>query len=523
VLISLLDKSNKSFVDRSTDYWGCRKAFLGGTAGSGRRISFPHWVQPPMRGRPPGVSGGKASTTISSIQVVKSQEGQRYLYQVLGAVHGSSVGRFSGSSSLGGWFIDDLLKGQIRLDRTVSGMMNQLQGHGFSAVGTFEGVFSEGIEEGLGEGFSGPDTIAVGIGREPGGFNAFEFLSSFGVADVSMQAVVSDPLESFGQDMLDHASDEAEDVEGFLFDFPGLMIAVPVLNGLSVVAQDASDADGGADDVFGEVVGQSLSAGRDLSGLDVGDKPLGVGFPGPIDVLFDLGVGDDLPHHGEQVILPFSVDQLVGNVGDGLPFSVGVQSAGGDEDMKMGIMISGSSRGLEDDDRSEVQQGFAQGAEGINQTGVPGPHEVREEVGVSIEPESQFLRHGQDDVPIGDAAEQPPADEVHPSVGIDLSAGQTKAGLAGKGDASGFPASEAAELGKSHGIGIAAVEHLLDDLVVVSRGVSRVRGLEIFPAVPEDLFERFFVNMFRCDDHPFRRMIQTRGIRGKLKLGWRLS
>jgi len=126
-------------------------------------------------------------------------------------------------------------------------------------------------------------------------------------------------------------------------------------------------------------------------------------------------------------------------------------------------------------------------------------------------------------VPIGDAAEQPPADEVHPAVGIDLPAGQTKAGLAGKGDASGFPASEAAELGKSHFIGIAAVEHLLDDLVVVPRGVSRVRGLEIFPMIPEDLFERFFVNMFRCDDHPILRMVQINGIRGRLKSGWSLS
>jgi hypothetical protein len=295
------------------------------------------------------------------------------------------------------------------------------------------------------------------------------------------------------------------------------MISVPVLDGLSIIVHDASDADGWADDVFGEVVGQSLSAGRNLSGLDIGDKPLGVGFPGPLDILFDLGVGDDLPHHGEELILPFSVDHFVGNVGDGLPFSVGVQSTGGSQDMEMGIMISGSSRGLKDDGRTDVQRRFSQGAEGVDQTGVPGPHEVREEVGVTIEPDPQFFRHGQYEVPIGDAAEQPPADEVHPSVGIDFPTRQTEAGFTGKGDASGFPAPEAAELGKSHFIGIAAVEHLLDDFMVISRGVSRVHGLEIFPMVPEDLLERFFVNMFRCDYHPMLKMVPINGIRGKLK------
>jgi hypothetical protein len=99
-------------------------------------------------------------------------------------------------------------------------MMNQLQDHGFSAVGTFEGIFSEGIEEGLGEGFSGPDAIAFGIGWESGRFESFEFLSSFGVADVSVQAVVSDAMKSLGQDMLDHSSDEAEDVEVSCLIFP---------------------------------------------------------------------------------------------------------------------------------------------------------------------------------------------------------------------------------------------------------------------------------------------------------------
>ena len=179
-------------ADRFSDYGGCWKDWIGGTAGSGRRNSFPHSMQPPMRGSPPGLSGGKASTTISSIQVAKLQEGQRYRYQVLGAVQGSSVGKSCGSRSVGSGFIDDLLKSQIRLDRTVVGVMNQLQGHGFSAAGTVQGIFSESVEEGLGEGFSGQDTIAPRVGWDAGGFKPFEEGSHLGVADVSMQAVVSD-------------------------------------------------------------------------------------------------------------------------------------------------------------------------------------------------------------------------------------------------------------------------------------------------------------------------------------------
>jgi hypothetical protein len=157
--------------------------------------------------------------------------------------------------------------------------MYQLQGYGFSTPGTVEGVFSEGVEEGLGEGFSGQDAIASGIGWSSRGLEAIQDRSHPGVADVSMQAVVSDALESFGQDMLDHSSDESDHVQGGPFDFSGLMIPVPISNGLCVILYDASDADGEADDVLGQVMSQPLSAGRDLSALNVGDQSLGATYP----------------------------------------------------------------------------------------------------------------------------------------------------------------------------------------------------------------------------------------------------
>jgi len=63
-------------------------------------------------------------------------------------------------------------------------MVNQLQDHGFSAAGTIEGIFSEGLEEGLGEGVSGYDKKASGVERGSSGFETIQEGSNTGVADV---------------------------------------------------------------------------------------------------------------------------------------------------------------------------------------------------------------------------------------------------------------------------------------------------------------------------------------------------
>lgn len=69
-------------------------------------------------------------------------------------------------------------------------------------------------------------------------------MADFGIAGVGVEAIVADALEAFWKDMLDHAADEDQDGERFVFDLAGFMIAIPVADGMSVVAFDAVDGDG---------------------------------------------------------------------------------------------------------------------------------------------------------------------------------------------------------------------------------------------------------------------------------------
>ena len=88
------------------------------------------------------------------------------------------------------------------------------------------------------------------------------------------------------------------------------------------------------------------------------------------------------------------------------------------------------------------------------------------------------------------------ADEVRPSVGIDLSAGKTEAGFAGESDASGFTAIAASVLYKAHLFRIATVEHFLNGVGVI-RAVKAWIGLfKRIPMIVEDVLECVFIKAF---------------------------
>ena len=88
------------------------------------------------------------------------------------------------------------------------------------------------------------------------------------------------------------------------------------------------------------------------------------------------------------------------------------------------------------------------------------------------------------------------SDEVGPSVGIDLGTGKTEAGFAGKGDSAYFSTVAASVLNKTHLFGIAAVEHLLDSVVVVGTVKAWTKLLKRIPVIIENLFKCVFVNAF---------------------------
>jgi len=104
-----------------------------------------------------------------------------------------------------------------------------------------------------------------------------------GIAGVSVDAIVADTLKAFWKDMLGHASDEDQDGERFVFDLAGFMIAIPVADGMSVIAFDAVNGDGGRDNIFGEIASEATAIGRGIAFFDESDEAGGVIFPSLID------------------------------------------------------------------------------------------------------------------------------------------------------------------------------------------------------------------------------------------------
>jgi hypothetical protein len=164
--------------------------------------------------------------------------------------------------------------------------------------------------------------------------------------------------------------------------------------------------------------------------------------------------------------------------------------------MKVGVVMAGSSGGLEDDDISNIELDAGAGVENIFETGITCPHEGAEQFGVTIKPGSKELRHGQDHMAVSDTRKETPSDEVGPSVGIDLGTREAKAGFTGEGNAAYFSTVAASVLDKAHLFGIATVEHFLDSVVVVGTVKVWTKLFKRIPMIVENLLERVFVNTF---------------------------
>jgi hypothetical protein len=164
--------------------------------------------------------------------------------------------------------------------------------------------------------------------------------------------------------------------------------------------------------------------------------------------------------------------------------------------MQVGVVMAGSSGGLQHDDVSDVKVDACAGFEDIFETGMSGPHERTEPVGVLKEPEPKTFRHGQYNMAIGNPGQQASADEVGPSVGVSLGTGQAEAGFAGESDTSYFAAVAASELDKAHFLGVTAVQHFLDGIVKIGTVKFGMDLLKRIPVIVENLLECVFVNAF---------------------------
>jgi len=375
-------------------------------------------------------------------------------------------------------------------------MRNQLQRHWLIALGTKQGVFAKAVEEPLSKWFSRQHSVASWVIGHICRYNIRQLFSDLFVTYISMQSVITDSVKSFWQNVLNHPSDELEYRECFVFNLPCFMVMVPVADRFAIIPFNPFYGNRRRDNILCQVFGQSFTSWRYFTRLEESDKALGIVSPGSVDISFNGWVGNLLPEHFQEMILPFSVHHLKRNIRDTFPLFLRANSTCGHKNMQMRVVMAGSSCGLKNDNVSNVEFCAGAGLENIFETGVACPHEVAQQCGIAIKPFMEEIRHCQHDVPITDSRQQASADEVCPSVGIDFSAGKAEAGFAGKGDTACFSTVAAAVLYKAHFSRIAAIKHFLDGIVIIGTVKFGMRLLKRIPVVVENLLERVFVDAF---------------------------
>ena len=375
-------------------------------------------------------------------------------------------------------------------------MTNQLQRHIATTVGTKQRVFSEAIEEALLKRLGWQNPVASGVGGYIIRDDFGKVFSHLLVTDIAVQSIITDSLKSFWQNVLNHSSHELECREAFMLDLSCFMVSIPVADSLSVVSFNPANRDRRRNDILCQILSQPLSTWGYLSGLKESDKAFGIISPGSVDVFFNGRIGNLFSEHFQEMVLPFSVHHVVRDVGDILPLFQRIKPTCGHEYMKVGVVMAGSSGGLENDDVSHVEFDAGAGVENIFETGIPCPHERTEQCRIAKEPGSKELRQGQDHMAVRDTGQQPSSDEIGPAVGIDFGTRQAKAGLAGEGNAAYFSTVAASVLNKAHLVGIAAVKHFLEGVVVLRAVKSWMSLLKRIPMIGENPLERVFVNAF---------------------------
>jgi len=376
-------------------------------------------------------------------------------------------------------------------------MINQLQRHIVITFGTKQRVFSEAIDETLLKRFRGQHSVASGVSGYVSRDDLGKAFSDLLVTYIAVKPIITDSLKAFWQDVLHHLSDELDSGEGLVLNLSCFMIPIPVTDRFTVIFFNPANRDRRRYDILCQVLSQPLSAGRYLSGLKESDKAFWIIFPCRVDVFFNSRIGDIFPEHFQEMVLPFFVHHIVGDIRNRFPLSFFIKSSGSHEDMKMRVIMSGSSCGLQDDNVTDVEF-FYPGAslENIFDTSVCCSHEWAEQFWITKEPDAKKLRHGQDYMSISYSRQQSSSDEICPSVGIDLCTGKTEAALTGESDSAYLSTVAATVLDKAHLFRIAAVEHFLDYVVIV-RTVKVWMGLfKRIPVIVEYLLECVFVYAF---------------------------
>lgn len=376
-------------------------------------------------------------------------------------------------------------------------MRYQLQQHVAATLGAKQGVFTKAFEEPLLEWFCGQNPVSSGINGGVGRDDFDKVFSHFSVSYITVQSIISDSLKTLWENMLNHTSNESQDIESFMFNLSGFVVPIPVADEFPIIPFNPSYRDRRRDNILCQILSKALSVRRNFSVLQKGDKTIGIICPGSVDVFFNVRIGNIFSEHIQKMKLPFFVHHLIRDVADRLPFAFFIKSSSGHEDMKMWVVIPGSSCGLQNDNIANIEFLYScAGLENIFDTGISCPHEFAEQLWITKKPYTEKLRHSQDYMSICYARQQPSTDEVRPSVSVDLCAGKTEAGLTCESNSAYFAAVAAAVLHKAHLFRVTTVKHFLDCFGVVRAIKTWIKLSEGIPVIMEYLFEYVFVDAF---------------------------
>ena len=89
-------------------------------------------------------------------------------------------------------------------------MTDELKFHLLSALGAEQGVFIEGLEKELSKGLSRKNSKSPWVRWQSGRKYLRDVFTHVGVADVGVQAVVTDALKAFWKYVLNHLADKAK-------------------------------------------------------------------------------------------------------------------------------------------------------------------------------------------------------------------------------------------------------------------------------------------------------------------------
>jgi hypothetical protein len=190
------------------------------------------------------------------------------------------------------------------------------------------------------------------------------------------------------------------------------------------------------------------------------------------------------------------MDHFKRDIRDWGPLALRIKAAACNQNVKVGIVVASASSRLKNNNGSEVELLYlCAELKDVLKTSMTCAHQGGEKLGVVKKPRAEEFRSSQNDMPIGDAWQEPSTDKVNPMLGVGLRTGKTEGRFASKSDTACFTTVEANVLDEPHFLRVTAIEHFLDHGVIIRRVELWITALEGFPMVAKDLLEGRLVDV----------------------------